>query len=48
MSFIVSSINDLEELSAAGKAAVIDAIRKLPPPPTGDDPARRLKFTQRE
>jgi hypothetical protein len=36
------------ELSDAGKAAIIDAIRKLPPPATGEDPARRLKFIQRE
>jgi hypothetical protein len=36
------------ELSPAGKASVIDAIRKLPPPSTGENPARRLKITQRE
>lgn len=36
------------ELSAAGKVAVIESIRKVSPPSTGDNPARRLKFTQRE
>lgn len=36
------------ELSAAGKAAVIDSIHKLSPPSTGENPARRLKFIQRE
>ncbi len=36
------------ELSAGGKAAVIDAIRKLPPPSKGEHQEVRLKFTQRE
>jgi len=36
------------ELTPKGKAAVIDAIRKLSPPSTGEEPERRLKFTQRE
>lgn len=36
------------ELTAAGKTAVLESIRKLPPPSTGEEPNRRLKFTQRE
>jgi hypothetical protein len=36
------------ELSATGKAAVIESIRRLPLPSTGENPARRLKFIQRE
>ena len=36
------------EMSATGKAAVIDAIRKLPRPLTGENLERRLKFTQRD
>ena len=35
-------------LSAECKAKVIAALRALPEPKTGDDRARRLKFTQRE
>jgi hypothetical protein len=35
-------------LSAEGKAKVIAALRALPEPKSGDDTARRLKFTQRE
>jgi hypothetical protein len=34
--------------SAHGKAAVITALRDLPKPTMGDDPERRLKYTQRE
>jgi hypothetical protein len=37
-----------EELSPRGKAAVIKAIRDLPPPTTGEQPLRRLKFIQRD
>ena len=36
------------EMSPAGKAAVIDAIRKLPLPSTGENLERRLKFSQQE
>jgi hypothetical protein len=35
-------------LSASGKEAVISALRALPKPTTGDEPERRLKYTQRE
>ena len=35
-------------LSAAGKAAIIAAIREIPQPNRGEDQERRLKFTQRE
>jgi hypothetical protein len=35
-------------LSASGKEAVISALRALPKPTTGEDPERRLKYTQRE
>lgn len=37
-----------DELSPEGKAAVIDAIRSLPLPATGEDRERRLKYTQRD
>lgn len=36
------------ELSADAKAAVLQAIREIPQPSTGEDRALRLKFTQRE
>jgi hypothetical protein len=36
------------DLSPGGKAAVIAAIRALPLPTEGEQPERRLKFTQRE
>jgi hypothetical protein len=36
------------DLSPEAKTAVIDAIRKVRPPSTGDDRERRLKHTQRE
>src|SRR6476619_3967689 len=35
-------------LSAHGKEAVISALRALNKPTTGEDPERRLKYTQRE
>jgi hypothetical protein len=36
------------EFSPWGKAKVIETIKSLPAPSSGDDRARRLKFTQRE
>ena len=36
------------ELSPAGKAMVIDAIRNLPLPPTGEERERRRKYIQRD
>ena len=36
------------EMSPAGKTAVIEAVRQLPAPATGENPERRLKFIQRE
>ena len=35
-------------LSPSGKAKVISALRELPKPKSGEDPDRRLKYTQRE
>jgi hypothetical protein len=36
------------EFSAEARGAVIDAIRNLPLPTKGEDPERRLKYTQRD